>query len=506
MDVSDLYRMEMMKRMNPEALAGMQQQPAQQDPWADMQQSPFEDAFNQDSADAAPTPASLSPLDSLIGMSRGDSDIYTPQKAEPMSGKEREQAESNSANDIMEGLRANGARNREEDKNLMWLNFFGKLASSSSPSLLGGLGEAAGSVAPTAIALKKQQRDDERDIAKLAYDRDYKNRYLDVLSQKNANNTDSFTVQKDALGNLFKVNKRTGEVQSVNPNGGGLAQPYNPEAQTPVFGFDDSQLVANPAALKDMIKTDQARAKSANSNRAIVDNANRALDSLEPNLDKFNSGAMAGTRLAGDKLASYLGADSIWPSLGTSAVAGSNIEKGTNDLATELSKFEYVPGNRTGALGLKTILGSKPSIDQPNETNKNITAGIRAKLTDYQLSEELADQYRQASPYKIATNNANLLDDALKKIYPIESVDQKTGATIFHPENVEKIRNAIPDAISNPKKYFEAAKVGGKGNDINVDPGSSNIPNDAINHLRQNPLLAKSFEAKYGVSADQYLR
>lgn len=228
------------------------------------------------------------------------------------------------------------------------------------------------------------------------------------------------------------------------------AKAYTLNKQYSDFGFDQSSYT--PQQQKELLKVDAKAQQASANNMPIAENVNRILDNLEPNLKNFTTG----TGLP------YINSPGIRAGVGkafgtTSGDAAANIEKDTNDLATELNKFQYVPGMRASVLGLKTILASKPGIDQPENTNTNIIAGLRAKVNDYVLSEELASQYRDASPLKITDSHTQILDGALKTIYPLQTTDPKTGAVIYNADNAVKIAQAIPDAIKNPDQYLQAA-------------------------------------------------
>ncbi|QEL19343.1 hypothetical protein [Limnoglobus roseus] len=268
-------------------------------------------------------------------------------------------------------------------------------------------------------------------------------------------------VTSDADGSKFIVNKVTGEITpfsgSPTPESGGVfpaADGGTP--QPPAFGF--SPVGLDPMARKKQMDTDAKRLQAYQNNKQKAENALRALDTMEPNLDNFRTGSGGDFRMNLDKAA-----DAFLPGDGfkASADAANNIDKSSNDLVTELQGFQYVPGQRGSVLGLRTLLASKPGVGQQVETNKNIVGGLRSKLNNYLLSEELAQQYKEANPFKLIDSNAEKLDDALKALYPLETIDQKSGKVTFHPESVERIRAAIPDAIANPQKYLQAVQQQG---------------------------------------------
>ena len=284
--------------------------------------------------------------------------------------------------------------------------------------------------------------------------------------------------------------------QQIVLGGSGNIDQQTGDVTAPTFGFDTSNIP--PKVFNQMASEDSKRRMADVSNMPIAANVLRSLDQLEPNLSKVTTGSTFTPYVVkGAK---------TFNSQGDTATAAANIEKNTNDLAMELNKFQYVPGMRGSVLGLQTILASKPGLQQPEQTNKNIVNSLRSKITDYQLTGELAQQYREASPLKITDQNTYALDNALKTLYPVEQVDPKTGNVVFNKENVQKIRSLIPDAIANPGKYLNQARQGGGGRQPSVGENKTpSIPAGAIDLLKKNPGLAPQFEAKYGVKSSQYL-
>lgn len=279
-------------------------------------------------------------------------------------------------------------------------------------------------------------------------------------SVQNGSAQDPVTASRDAIAAQQQV---TGVSPAQRPDlknptpeqvlqQGAPTQPTAPRQRT--FGFNLSG--TPPAVWKGMVDNDKKQILAAQIGAPTANNVLRILDQLEPNLKNFNSGFAGDARLMGDKALSLVSGGSI---NNADAVAGNNIEKGTNDLATELSKFQPVPGMRSSVALLDTILKSKPGVSQLPEVNANIMAGLRAKVTDYQLSTELAQKYREASPLKVTDANTEMLDQALKTIFPTETVDQKTGASTFNKDNVMKIRQFIPQAIANPKPFIDHANA-----------------------------------------------
>lgn len=248
--------------------------------------------------------------------------------------------------------------------------------------------------------------------------------------------------QQIGIGGMSYVDPETGEIVNNDKSS---------------FGFSDPRQGTTPQVYKAMVNEDSKRRQAYVNNRPIVDNMNGILDQMEPNLNNFGTGAGADIKLGAEKLVKGVTGGMLF---NQGATSGNNIEKGSNDLATEWNKFQHIPGGRAGVLGLQTILASKPGVNQDPQTNKDIISGIRSKITDYQLSEELAQKYRQASPARITDANLDSLDDAIKTLYPLKTVDPKTGAVTFNKDNVSRIRDVMDEAISNPQKFIDMAKKG----------------------------------------------
>lgn len=267
----------------------------------------------------------------------------------------------------------------------------------------------------------------------------------DTMEQyrKDQSRNQSRSVVKLPDGRSAIFDKEANKLTPVNMNGLGLD---GADANQPTFGFPVQNM--SPIQQKQALSTDAKLKATEDANYAIGNNASHYLDVLEQNINNpaFSTGEIgAGAR----------GTLGKWMGNETGDVA-SAIDTNANSLVGELTKLQYVPGMRGSVLGLQTALKGKPSIDQPISTNLTNVNLARAKVADFQLSSELNNAYREANPMGVADANAQKLDQALKAIYPIEEV--AGGKSTFNKDNVQKIRDVIPDAIANPKKYFDMAK------------------------------------------------
>lgn len=286
------------------------------------------------------------------------------------------------------------------------------------------------------------------------------------------------TAKYRATAGLPFVDQETGDVVS-NPSPG----PSN-------FGFPNPATTMTPQVYHAMSNEDSKRRQAYIANRPIAENVLASLDQMEPNLKNFQTGAGSDVKLGAEKLANNF---IPFGPFKQGSVAGANIEKGSNDLAMELSKFQPVPGSRGNKLALQTILASKPGITQPEGTNNNIIQELRSKVNDYLLSEELAQKYRTASPTKITDPNTDALDDALKTIYPLKTINPKSGAVTFNKDNISRIRDSMDDAIANPQKYLQMAKSGATSS---VDNGTA-VQSPDVSQGNNDPsqLLAQAQDA-----------
>ena len=84
---------------------------------------------------------------------------------EPTSGSKMEAESKNSIDNIMQTLLADRVKDKQNDRNMQWMSFFSKLASSTNPSALGALGEGASSLTETMGKQAPLSRAADRDIA-----------------------------------------------------------------------------------------------------------------------------------------------------------------------------------------------------------------------------------------------------------------------------------------------------------------------------------------------------
>lgn len=173
---------------------------------------------------------------------------------EPTSGSKMEAEAHNSIDDLMTRLAAQREAYRQQDRNQQWMSFFGKLASSKSNTLLGGLGEAANTLAETTakqqannqlldqaeledrIRYQEWQREQARQEQAMNQTGAYQQGELEL--RKAALEQGHYTVMPDGLGGFIKINNKGGETESVgNPMTGVSGAPVDDKGN-PLTGDD----------------------------------------------------------------------------------------------------------------------------------------------------------------------------------------------------------------------------------------------------------------------------
>lgn len=147
------------------------------------------------------------------------------------------------------------------------------------------------------------------------------------------------------------------------------------------------------------------------------------------------------------------------------AQAYSQAQMAGNALALSATKLDSSNGGggKAGKINLLTTLASKPSVTKDAAANQSSLNELEAGIADHETSRDLDQEYREKSPYGITDENTRTLDDALKTIYPLKTVDA-AGIVKFNQHNADMIRHQIPDAIARPDGYIKQAQAisGGK--------------------------------------------
>lgn len=177
---------------------------------------------------------------------------------EPTTGAAMEATSRNSLDDLTSKLAALHDQNRQDDRNQQWMSFFGKLASSTNPRLLGSLGESANALSETIgkqgyankaldqasledqIKAEQWKQEEARQQQALAQTGAYQQGELGL--KKQALEQGKYTINPDGLGGFLKVNNKTGETETVG----------SPMGNVPTSGVDDK---GNPLTGDDYLKT-----------------------------------------------------------------------------------------------------------------------------------------------------------------------------------------------------------------------------------------------------------
>lgn len=264
---------------------------------------------------------------------------------------------------------------------------------------------------------------------------------------------------------------------------GGAPGTSGAPSQPSSFGFKLPAMTQQEIKIQQ--ENDKAAQIAAQNNIPIIRNAQRYLDALEPSLKDLHTGT-------GSAPAQYINSmmnGILPPGIAPERMQKMNTEYGninsnTQSLALELGKLQPGQGSKGNKLALQTLINSKPGLQNDNQTNANSIADMRAKLADIDTSADLDQQYRAASPYGTTDANTRALDDALKTIYPLQTVDKQTGNITFNQHNADLIRKIIPDAIKRPDGYLKQAQL--QGGPISYDPGA------AAAQPTQNPTTMKT--------------
>lgn len=263
-------------------------------------------------------------------------------------------------------------------------------------------------------------------------------------------NFDNFRTQ--AQGGAVPIPPGGGQPLTGNELGGESAQT--------AFGFPQSSYVTNPNALKLEQKNAAAFEQNRGQRDILADQAEQKLNELEPDLvgTKDASGNVTGGVQGGPGIWKKLGfaAEGLSPSGSTELNTATQADAETKDLANTLSQMQVQPGSRGTKIALQTLLASKPDpYNQTPEANQKLLTNARTAINQYKLETDFLDAYKDANPQHIIDNKAYDLFDALQKQFPLSTID-KTGKPTFNGDNVAALRDAIPDALSNPSKYLNA--------------------------------------------------
>lgn len=264
---------------------------------------------------------------------------------------------------------------------------------------------------------------------------------------------------------------------------GGAPGTTGAPSQASNFGFKLPAMTQQEIKIQQ--ENDKAAQLAAQSNIPIIRNAQRYLDALEPSLKDLHTGTGSTPFQYMNSMANGILPAGISPDrMQKMNTEYGNINSNTQSLALELSKLQPGQGSKGNKLSLQTLINSKPGFQNDNQSNMNTLADMRAKLSDIETSADLDQQYRAASPYGTTDANTRALDDALKTIYPLQTVDKKTGNVTFNQHNADLIRKIIPDAIKRPDGYLKQAQL--QGGPISYDP------TEAGGKTAQNPTTMKT--------------
>ncbi len=183
----------------------------------------------------------------------GNSSAASSPSFEPTTGAKMEADSRSSIDSILARLQASQEANHQNDRNMQWMSFFSKLASSKNPSAMGATGEAADALTQTTgqqqqanKALNQQALQDELKTREWQQQQVLEQQKADQLAKyqqgelgvKNAAlEQGKYTITPDGLGGFIKINNKTGETESVNnPITGGTMASATDKDGNPLTG------------------------------------------------------------------------------------------------------------------------------------------------------------------------------------------------------------------------------------------------------------------------------
>lgn len=354
---------------------------------------------------------------------------------EPTSGSKMEAESRSSIDDLMAKLAAQRDSYREQDRNQQWMNFFGKLASSKSNTLLGGLGEASNSLAETAG--KQQANNQALDQAELQDRLKYAEWQREQARQEQAlKQTGEYQQgelglkrQELALGKFQPVKDIFGNVTGIFDARAGKMMPMPNATATGDTAVIDTEPSADPQQAAQQILSEQGtpltpvgsrqditgRNQQAKAYRDAANGAKAAiqqLDQLNAQTGKYTPGKVAGM---GYGTEAALGI----PSEGASA--RTEADKASKNLANAFMA-QNVGAKGAGIRMVEFDAGAVPNADMPDEARNNLIS-VNKNIANSQVQRAvISDMYP-----RLHLSNVNTIMDAYEQanppILPVKNAD-----------------------------------------------------------------------------------
>ena len=336
----------------------------------------------------------------------GGVSLPIPSSYQPTSGSQMEADSRSSVDDLMSKLAGLRDQYRQQDANQQWMNFFGKLASSKSNTLLGGLGEGANALAETAA--KQQANNQLLDQAALAEQIKYQEWLREQARQEQAVNQTGAYQQgelglkaqelalghyqpvKDVFGNVTGIfDARTGKMVPTSAISGvsdtssiDMEPSSDPQkAAQQILAEQGTPLV--PVASRQDITGRNQQAKAYNDQALAAKNVIQQLDVLDSQTGKYTPGKVAGMGY---------GAESAIGMGGEGASARTEADKAAVQLANAFMQANTA-ANRSGIGVLNFDAKGVPNPDMTDEARSALIDKQKAVANSQIQRNEISSLY-----------------------------------------------------------------------------------------------------------------
>ncbi len=212
----------------------------------------------------------------------------------PTSGAEMEADSRSSIDDLMGKLQAQREQSKAQDRNQQWMSFFGKLASSNNPRLLGALGEASGALSETTG--KQQAQNNVLDQAALADQIKMEQWKQEQDLKRETVEQGKYQPVKDVFGNVTSIfDAKTGKMIPSSNTSAPSITPINttPSSDPQEAAFqilDEVGTPYTPVASRQDIIGRNAQAKAYRDAATGAKSAKQQLDQLNQQTGKYTPG------------------------------------------------------------------------------------------------------------------------------------------------------------------------------------------------------------------------
>ncbi len=355
----------------------------------------------------------------------------------PSSGSQMEADSRDSIDKIIGHMAQQRAADRQNDRNMQWMSFFSKIASSKNPSILGGLGEGAqaltdttGQQATSNKALDRAYLEDQlkteewkREQARLEAAQKSTEAYQRGELGLKAKELElgKYLPVKDAFGNVTSIlDARTGKIISTSTapadigGSSGVSTEHTDDPQIAAQQILDE--VGTPpvqVATRQDITGRNAQAKAYNDQALAAKKVQQELDKLDAQTGKYTPGKVANTLRYGPEAA--MGRE------GTGVTARIEADKASKNLANAFMQAN-VGAKGSGIRMVEFDAGAVPNADMTDEARSDLIKSNKA-VADSQIQRNvisnlyprmhlsnvnaIMDNYEEKNPPKLPNGKAN---------------------------------------------------------------------------------------------------